>query len=146
VPRYKEANPALFTTVTFPFLFGIMFGDIGHGSLLFLASAILVFFPNEFKKYPSLEMVIKMRYMLLMMGFFAVFCGFIYNDFLSIPLNIFGSCYNMETGNRLTPNCIYPFGIDPVWYLSQQELQFMNSVKMKIAVIFGVCHMMLGLM
>jgi V-type H+-transporting ATPase subunit a len=28
-PRYKEANPGLFTIFTFPFLFGIMYGDIG---------------------------------------------------------------------------------------------------------------------
>jgi V-type H+-transporting ATPase subunit a len=83
--------------------------------------------------------------MLLMMGFFSVFCGFMYNDFLSIPLNIFGSCYNMETGKRLSPNCVYPAGIDPVWYISQQELGFLNSVKMKIAVIFGFGHMMMGL-
>lgn len=31
VPRYKELNPAVFTLVTFPFLFGVMYGDIGHG-------------------------------------------------------------------------------------------------------------------
>lgn len=31
VPSYKECNPAVFTLVTFPFQFGIMFGDLGHG-------------------------------------------------------------------------------------------------------------------
>jgi len=34
VPRYREANPAYFATIFFPFLFGVMFGDIGHGSML----------------------------------------------------------------------------------------------------------------
>lgn len=36
IPRYREANPGLFTIVTFPFLFAVMFGDMGHGLLLFL--------------------------------------------------------------------------------------------------------------
>lgn len=29
VPRYKEVNPGLFTLISFPFLFGVMYGDIG---------------------------------------------------------------------------------------------------------------------
>jgi len=29
VPRYQEVNPGLFTIVTFPFLFGVMYGDVG---------------------------------------------------------------------------------------------------------------------
>jgi len=31
------------TTVTFPFFFGVMFGDIAHGLLLFLFGIYLVF-------------------------------------------------------------------------------------------------------
>lgn len=41
IPKYKEVNPSLFTIISFPFLFGVMFGDIGHGGLLFLASSAL---------------------------------------------------------------------------------------------------------
>jgi V-type H+-transporting ATPase subunit a len=41
---YKEANPAVFAIVTFPFLFGVMFGDVGHGSLLLLVGILLCLF------------------------------------------------------------------------------------------------------
>lgn len=42
VARYREANPAVFTMVTFPFLFAVMFGDLGHGIVMLLFAAYLV--------------------------------------------------------------------------------------------------------
>jgi len=33
----------IFTIITFPFLFGVMFGDIGHGILLTIFSVYLIF-------------------------------------------------------------------------------------------------------
>lgn len=94
VPRYKEINPALFTIVTFPFLFGVMFGDIGHGFLLFLFGLYLVVKADDIKNSDSaLKGALKARYLLLFMGFFAFYCGWMYNDFLSMPLGIFGTCY-----------------------------------------------------
>ena len=32
-PRYREVNPGAFCCILFPYLFGIMFGDFGHGLL-----------------------------------------------------------------------------------------------------------------
>jgi V-type H+-transporting ATPase subunit a len=42
IPRYREINPALFTAATFPFLFGVMYGDIGHGTCLTLMGYYLI--------------------------------------------------------------------------------------------------------
>ena len=79
------------------------------------------------------------------MAFFSVYCGLMYNDFMSLPLNLFTSCYNPDTGKRTDPNCVYPVGIDPIWYGTKMELPFLNSFKMKISVILAICHMTLGI-
>ncbi len=94
VPRYQEINPAIFTTVTFPFFFGVMFGDMGHGLILLILGLYLVF-NNEVIKKSSMSFLCSLRYIVLMMGVFAFYCGFIYNDFLGMNLNIFGSCYEV---------------------------------------------------
>ena len=147
-PRYREINPAFFCIVTFPFLFGVMFGDIGHGLILFLFALYLCLFKESIEKSDSfLKMVLKGRYLLLLMGFFGFFCGLMYNDFLSVPLGFF-SCYSKvaEGISVQKKNCVYPFGLDPKWYVSDNELTFINSMKMKLSVIFGVTHMAFGIL
>lgn len=43
IPRYKEINPGFFTIITFPFLFGVMFGDILHGGILLFFALFVIF-------------------------------------------------------------------------------------------------------
>ena len=80
------------------------------------------------------------------MGFFGFFCGLMYNDFLSVPLD-FTSCYNKvaEGPAKQKENCVYSFGLDPKWYSADNELTFINSMKMKLSVILGVAHMAFGI-
>ncbi len=41
MPAYGTIDPTIFVGVTFLFMFGMMFGDVGHGLVLLLASIIL---------------------------------------------------------------------------------------------------------
>lgn len=142
VPMFKEVNPALFTIVTFPFLFGVMFGDIMHGIILLTFSIILCF--SERKPGTVMGTLGEARYLFLLMGFFSTYCGFIYNDMTSIPLKVFGdSCYDTRSTAEgevaeQKEDCVYPFGVDPIWFATKNELNYINSLKMKLSVIFGV--------
>jgi V-type H+-transporting ATPase subunit a len=82
------------------------------------------------------------------MSIFSFYCGLLYNDFLSVPL-YFNSCYPKygNKGDELTKDkeCKYKFGLDPVWMISNNELAFINSLKMKFSVIIGVFQMTLGI-
>ncbi len=162
IPRYREANPALFTAATFPFLFGVMYGDIGHGMFLFCAGLYLLWNEKANDKAKLGEMTAGLhtgRYMITMMGFFAVYAGFIYNDMFSLGLNLFGSRWQFLENNPVqegdvatmtsdygNPASVYPFGLDPVWHVASNELLFFNSFKMKLSVILGIIQMFSGTM
>ena len=194
-PRYQEISPVVFSVITFPFIFGVMFGDIGHGFLLFSFGIYLCFWADQKnlkREQPALHLA---KYMLLLMGFFALYAGFMYGDFFSMGCNLFGSRWqsggrssasgpasagagqpaggraagvpsmpdydvrnsglsSFARGEHSDPGTTpvtafsgpYPFGIDPAWHGASNELLFMNSLKMKIAVLFGVAQMLLGLL
>lgn len=162
IPRYREANPALFTAATFPFLFGVMYGDIGHGMFLLCAGIYLISQEKKNDEARLSEMVEGLhmgRYMIAMMGFFAVYAGLIYNDCFSLGLNLFGSrwVFNgqeygfVQSGDQAitvseygSDGSVYPFGLDPIWHVSSNELLFFNSFKMKLSVVLGIVQMFGG--
>ena len=128
-----------------------MFGDIGHGLFLLILSIYLIINNNKLSSNNDksiFHLLSSARYFLLLMACFALFCGLLYNDFLSVPI-YFKSCYPKigDSGEYLKKdkNCNYSFGLDPVWTISTNELMFVNSLKMKFSVIFGVFQMTLGI-
>jgi len=158
IPKYQEANPALLTIVTFPFIFGMMYGDIGHGSMLLMAGIFLCKNGEQFRY--TQPAIFGARFMVLSMGIFALYAGFMYNDFFSISLNLFGSGFKEEPAGsgQFTPlfdardtGCPleggqgpYIFGLDPAWGGADNELIYVNSMKMKLSVLFGVLQMFVG--
>ncbi|XP_061624382.1 V-type proton ATPase 116 kDa subunit a [Phyllopteryx taeniolatus] len=170
VGTYREVNPAPFTIVTFPFLFAVMFGDMGHGLLMAAFAFWMVLCENNRKLKNTRNEIwntfFEGRYIILMMGLFSVYTGLIYNDCFSKSINIFGSGWSVKamfTANAwhvndvnsngfltLDPNVTgvfsgpYPLGIDPIWNLATNRLTFLNSYKMKMSVILGIIHMSFG--
>ncbi|RLU20143.1 hypothetical protein DMN91_006749 [Ooceraea biroi] len=163
VASYREMNPAPYTIITFPFLFAIMFGDSGHGLIMFLFGGWMVLKEKPLAAKKSDNEIWNIffggRYIVFLMGLFSMYTGLIYNDVFSKSLNIFGTNwvvnYNQSTvmNNKelqLNPNSTdyvdypYPFGMDPIWQLAENKIIFQNSYKMKISIIFGVTHMLFG--
>ena len=98
-----------------------MFGDMAHGAILLAFGTYLCFNAESLNK-GMLKLIIPHRYLLTMMGFFAVYCGLIYNDCMSISLDLFGSCYDLDAAQKAQghkiprySDCVYGVGIDPVW-------------------------------
>ncbi|XP_045890179.1 V-type proton ATPase 116 kDa subunit a isoform X2 [Micropterus dolomieu] len=173
IGSYREINPAPYTIITFPFLFAVMFGDLGHGVLMTCAALYLVLRESRLMAQKNdnemFGMVFAGRYIILLMGIFSIYTGIIYNDCFSKSLNVFGSGWSVRpmfdarvggnwTFDTLEGNKIlqldpavdgvftgpYPIGIDPIWNIATNKLTFLNSFKMKMSVVLGVIHMLFG--
>uniref|UniRef100_A0AAY4AZY7 V-type proton ATPase subunit a n=1 Tax=Denticeps clupeoides TaxID=299321 RepID=A0AAY4AZY7_9TELE len=172
IGTYREINPAPYTIITFPFLFAVMFGDMGHGLLMTCAALYLVIRESRLlaqkNENEMFNMVFAGRYIILLMGVFSIYTGIIYNDCFSKSLNMFGSGWSVRpmfspkggnwTFETIEGNSVlqlnpavpgvfegpYPLGIDPIWNIATNKLTFLNSFKMKMSVILGVIHMLFG--
>lgn len=151
--KYQEVNPGLPTIVTFPFLFAVMFGDLGHGFLMFCAAVAMIYWEKPLKKVRDeiFSMAYYGRYIMLMMGIYSMYTGLIYNDIFSRSMSLFKSGWEWhlpegyKEGDAISAVKVeghrYPFGLDYMWHGSENDLLFANSYKMKLSILMGWCHM-----
>lgn len=140
---------ALYTIITFPFLFAIMFGDSGHGMIMALFGLYLVISEKSLQKKKIDNEIFNIffagRYIILLMGCFSMYTGFIYNDIFSKSINVFGTTWKVNytqdtvksneflTLNPTTDFTQYPYfiGIDPVWQVSFFPLNMLAGVPLR---------------
>lgn len=163
IASYREMNPAPYTIITFPFLFAVMFGDLGHGGIMMLFGLWMVLKEKPLAAKKSDNEIWNIffggRYIIFLMGCFSMYTGLIYNDIFSKSLNLFGSHWesNFNISTVMSNKALslhprddyfgypYPVGMDPVWQVAPlNKIIFQNGYKMKISIIFGVIHMIFG--
>lgn len=115
LPKYGEVDPTPFMAISFPILFGLMFGDMGHGLILLgggLAVGMLV------KKNEGIK---NMAYIMAMCGLAATIAGALFGEFF---------------GKELPP----PF---PLWFRPFAVTNIFDFLV--FALIIGVIQIMSGL-
>ncbi|XP_038216467.1 V-type proton ATPase 116 kDa subunit a1-like [Zerene cesonia] len=159
---YGELNPGLYTVITFPFLFSVMFGDVCHGVILLSFAGWMVSVEKKHMGRPSSNEIWNIffggRYVILMMGLFTLFTGFLYNVYFSKSITLMTPYWkntfskeDIEQSQYLTLNPVfetnhpYVFGVDPLWALAKNKIMYLNSLKMKLSIIIGIVHMIFGL-
>jgi len=130
-PTYSEIDPTPIIAVTFPILFGLMFGDIGHGLILIIAGLIGAIVLRKRGKS-----VVSLCWIIFFCGWASFFVGFLYGEFFgNNEIELFGTIYY-----RLTPITI-PF-LNITLY---DPLDTNNILSLfYFVVIIGVFHINLG--
>ncbi|EXC04206.1 Vacuolar proton translocating ATPase 100 kDa subunit [Morus notabilis] len=77
------------------------------------------------------------RYVILMMAIFSMYTGLIYNEFFSVPFELFGpsaygcrdpSCRDATTIGLIKVRDTYPFGVDPKWHVTGRDTNPVRSL------------------
>jgi len=128
-PTYSEIDPTPVIAFTFPILFGLMFGDIGHGLILIIAGLLGAL---KFRKRKG--NIVNFSWIIFFCGIASLFTGFLYGEFFGRhEIEIFGTVYlHLE-----------PITIPFLNFTLYDPLGNILSV-FYFAIIIGVFHINLG--
>ena len=109
LPAHNEMDPTIFVALTYSFIFGAMFGDVGQGLLLLIGGGLLY----HFKKIPLAGIV-------SCAGFFSTIFGF-----------LFGSIFGFE-------DIIQPLWLRPIDHMTTLPFIGKLNTVFIVAVAFGM--------
>ncbi|MHC1586808.1 MAG: V-type ATPase 116kDa subunit family protein [Candidatus Hecatellaceae archaeon] len=136
-PNYHELDPTLIMLISFPIIFGFMFGDMGHGLVLLVGGLLIKPLFDRFKIRGEMwDPLYQGRNLIILCGITSTVIGFFYGEFFG-PTNL---AYATHHG---TPTWYTDLtGIrEPPWFSPLE-----NPVKLlKISIIIGIAHIIFGI-
>jgi V/A-type H+-transporting ATPase subunit I len=80
LPKYNELDPTPLIAISFPIIFGLMFGDVGHGLILLIGGAALG------KLIKGNQSIKNVCWIMAACGAAAIFAGLLFGEFFGIQL------------------------------------------------------------
>jgi V/A-type H+-transporting ATPase subunit I len=133
-PTSTEIDPTVLWIVTYPLFFGLMFGDVGHGLLVFVISAMLLYVKRKGTHFPEqsfgglgslFNMILDGSGLLMLGGAAAIIFGFLYGTFM-------GSEQWFIELTKLP---------GPLWFNPFKQ----PTRLLKVSIIIGIAHVSSGL-
>ena len=134
VPKSDEVDPTVLWLITYPIFFGLMFGDVGNGVVVTIASSIIYFYKRKGLTIPDdafgglggvFSMVIQGSPLLILSGVASLVVGFLYGT-------VFG---NVEWFKMIT-------GLPgPLWFEPFSNIRIM----LRLSITVGVIHIISGM-
>jgi V/A-type H+-transporting ATPase subunit I len=87
VPNHRELDPTFFMALGFPIMFGLMFGDLGHGLLLFFFALLGMIGRRRGMDLGELgNYFLKGSGLIAMCAVFSIFFGLLYGEFFGFSI------------------------------------------------------------
>lgn len=118
LPAYNEIDPTIFVALTYSFIFGAMFGDVGQGICLVIGGFLLA----KFKKM-DIAAIISVA------GIFSTLFGFLYGSFFGFE-SVLKAIWLRPMNNVMTV-LIVAVGLGVLIILISMILNMINAIRMK---------------
>ncbi|MCI8485185.1 MAG: ATPase [Lachnospiraceae bacterium] len=118
LPAYNEMDPTLFIALTYTFMFGIMFGDVGQGACLILGGVLLYKLKN-----------IRLAGIIAVAGIWSVVFGFLYGSFFGFE-EVLPALWMKPMENIMT-TLMLAIGFGAALILIAMVLNMINAVRAK---------------
>ena len=132
IPSYHETNPLVFMILTFPLIYGLMFGDFGEGPLFLALGLFLLWLKRKKVKIFEIgQLFVNGAELIVMLGIGVTIFGFLFGDFFGFEAQAvfhFKPFFNPNEG---------AFAANP-------DISHL-LIYMSVILLFGVGHYLSGL-